>query len=297
MEVINYHENLLPHLMRLVNDHIRLVPPGWVLTPQQVAYVVSQPNAAWTAHFPEDKEIFASHTVCMLKNQQMVAAANWFFPKPLENQAASGVLSWLFSRPGHSDSLEALIGAFMGQSVARGCASAYFCPRFGFGVGWFGIPDVWPHMIEAIQKFGFRVDSRWVIMTGSVSSATEDDRPLSDFDFAWRIDEARLEWELEAKAGDALVGECQAWGIPAHFRGCPGFDEWITFEWLGVEELYQRKRLGSRLMQEQMRFQVRRGVKNVIVWTETNNTAARKLNESFGFTDGPECWVFEKSIS
>jgi ribosomal protein S18 acetylase RimI-like enzyme len=295
MEVVPYHDNLLPQLTQLVNDHIQLVPPGWTLTPRQVAYVLGKPNAAWTAHYPEDKEIFASHTVCMLENQQMVAVANWFFPKPLENQAAGGVLSWLFSRPGHSDSLEALVGAFIGQSAARGCASVYFCPRFGFGVGWFGIPDVWPHIIKVIQESGFEVDGKWVIMTGP-AQAGEKNQPALDFDFVWQIDEPRLEWELEAKTGNVVAGECQAWGIPAHFRGCPGYEEWITIEWLGVEVPYQRKGLGTRLMREQMQFQAQRGVKNVIVWTETNNTAARKLNKSFGFTEGPECWVFQMAF-
>ncbi len=296
MEVVPYHDGLLPQLTQLVNDHMRLVPPGWTLTQEQVAYVVSKPNAAWTVHYPEDGDVFSSHTRCMIDDGRIVAAANWFFPQPVENQALSGVLSWLFSAPDQPGVLDALLGAFIGQSIARGCSSVYFCPRFGFGVGWFGIPDVWPHIIRDVQKFGFEVDGKWVIMTGQVN-LENDDLPLSDFSFVWQIDEARLQWELEARSGEAVAGECQAWGVPAHFRGCSGFDEWITVEWLSVEEPYRRKHLGSRLMQEQMRFQARRGIKNMIVWTETSNIAARKLNESLGFTYGPECWIFEKSIS
>jgi GNAT superfamily N-acetyltransferase len=296
MEVTPYHEGLLPRLTQLVNDHMRLVPPGWTLTQEQVAYVVSKPNAAWIAHFPEDEQrVFESHTVCLLESQQVIAAANWFFSRSPENQIVSGILSWLFGAPNHANSLDALIGAFIGQAVGHGCASTYFCPRFGFGVGWFGIPGIWPHMIESIQKFGFEVEGKWVIMTGQVSPENSDSG-LGDFTLNWQIDEAKLQWELEARAGRDLVGECQAWGIPAHFRGCPGFDEWITVEWLGVEEPYRRKRLASRLLREQMRFQARRGIKNVIVWTETNNTPARKLNESFGFSYGPECWVFQKNL-
>jgi len=295
VEIIPYHDGLLPQLTALVNDHMRLVPPGWTLTPEQAAYVVSQPNAAWTAHYPEDGDILSLHTVCMMDGQRLVAAANWFFSKPREDQPKSGVLPWLFCVPDQPDSLDSLLGAFIGQSIAQGCEKVYFCPRFGFGVGWFGIPDVWPHIINAVQEFGFEVDGKWVIMTAPIGGI-EEHQSSGDFDFVWRIDESRLEWELEARVGETVAGECQAWGIPAHFRGCLGFDEWMTVEWLGVEEPYQRKGLGTRLMQAQMRFQARRGVKNVIVWTETKNTAARKLNESLGFVYGPECWIFEKNI-
>ena len=48
-------------------------------------------------------------------------------------------------------------------------------------------------------------------------------------------------------------------------------------------------------MQEQLRFHTQRGVKNVIVWTETDNVAARKFNEALGFKYGPECWSYAKT--
>ena len=64
-------------------------------------------------------------------------------------------------------------------------------------------------------------------------------------------------------------------------------------EWLGVEPEYQRKGIGSWLIAEQFRRQAQRGVKQVILWTETDNRAFRSLGDALGFQSGPECWDFQ----
>jgi GNAT superfamily N-acetyltransferase len=66
--------------------------------------------------------------------------------------------------------------------------------------------------------------------------------------------------------------------------------------WLGIEPLYQRHGLGRWLLNEQLRRQAQRGVRNAILWTESDNRAMRQLAESSGFRAGPECWVFNKTI-
>jgi GNAT superfamily N-acetyltransferase len=114
---------------------------------------------------------------------------------------------------------------------------------------------------------------------------------------SWDINEAQLEWKLEAKIEVAVVGECQAWGIPTHFRGCAGYNEWMTFEWLGVEDAFQRQGFGRRLLSEQMMFHAKRGVKKVALWVTLDNMPARHLYQSMGFTYAPECWSFVKVLS
>lgn len=41
---------------RLVSAHARLVPPGWELTPEQVARVVDTHASLWVRHYPEERE-------------------------------------------------------------------------------------------------------------------------------------------------------------------------------------------------------------------------------------------------
>ncbi len=101
---------------------------------------------------------------------------------------------------------------------------------------------------------------------------------------------------MKLRDGEALVGECQAWGVPPHFAGCPGVAEWMTIEWLGVEEPYRRKGFGRWLLHEQIRRQAQRGIRRCICWTGVDNWAARNLTESLGFRVGPECWEFGKKI-
>jgi GNAT superfamily N-acetyltransferase len=104
-----------------------------------------------------------------------------------------------------------------------------------------------------------------------------------------------LEWDLTAYRGDVLLGECEVWGIPPHLEEREDLANCATVEWLSVEQRYQRQGLGKRLMAEQMRFHERRGIQRFIAWTEADNLAARKLNESMGFVYGPELAVMEKT--
>ena len=106
----------------------------------------------------------------------------------------------------------------------------------------------------------------------------------------WKIDEARLEWNVEIYDGEAMIGECQSWGIPPEFETCAGYNEWMEIEWLGVEEPYRRKGLAWRMMQEQFRYHAMGGKRHCFVYTATDNLPTIKLNNRMGFTTQVEVW-------
>jgi GNAT superfamily N-acetyltransferase len=155
------------------------------------------------------------------------------------------------------------------------------------------VPDVWPHLRVALERLGCVPKDTWVMMHIPIELITQSVPDLPGFSFNWNIKEPQLEWELTAQTQETLAGECFAWGIPTHFRENANFDEWITFEWVGVEEPYRRRGLARRLMLEQMLFHYQRGVRNVMLWVEVDNLPARSLYESLGFLYGPECATFE----
>ena len=176
-----------------------------------------------------------------------------------------------------------------------GCRSIA-CGRFSFGVGWPGLPTTWTHVIDGMVEAGYKQAQTWVIMHGETAiHSTLPAPPANDLRFYWNMNKPSLEWDLTAYRGEIEVGECQVWGIPPHLEDRADLADWATVEWLGVEAKYHRQGLGKRLMAEQMRFHARRGIQHFIAWTETDNLAARKLNERMGFVYGPELAVMEKS--
>lgn len=292
MEIVEYSPSLLPELTQLINQHICSIPPGWTLSEAQVVSVLTDAEPFWTLHYPED-EPSPTYIICVLDGGHLAAACQWeCWSPPNDAGLKSATLIWIASHPRNADAVDALLGAIIHEANALDC-SRIMTSRFGYGVGWLGVATEWTHLAEGFLRAGFAVSDKWIIMTASINQPLQQPRPNSDsVTLNWDVNESSLEWNVEAYVDGALAGECQAWAIPTYFEGCKDFSAWVTVEWLGVEEPYQRRGIGRLLMQEQMSFHAQRGVKNVIVWTETDNIAAQKFNETLGFTYGPQCWSF-----
>ena len=310
MKIAEFSWEFLPDLTRLVNSHISSVPPGWLLSDAQVARILGNASA-WSAHYPEDKRTFLSPIVCALDSGRLVAAAKWNWPNPEDpewrwgedylhigwpsEQRDVASLAWILAVPDSVDAAQLLLRFAIEQCEALGCHRATVSERFEFGVGWFGIPANWTHVIAALQRTDFAAKDRWVTMVGSTTPSQEIAVSSGEgVTFRWRVGESGLEWLLEACVAEAVIGECEAWGIPTHFEGCSGFERWITIEWIGVEEASHRRGVGCALLQEQMRFHHNRGVRELIAWTEPDNVPAVGLGESLGFRYGAECWTFSR---
>jgi len=295
MDCVTFSDEWLPGLTDLINAHIAQVPPGWTVTEQQVAAVLATP-ALWNVHYPDEPVGFEMETRCVVADGRLVAAAQWCYPAQRGEGSFKGVVSWIVGVPEEAAALSLLLETLTVHSRARGCC-ALGIGRYAFGVGWMGVPTLWPHLVAGFEQAGFSCFHCWVMMMGTtdvpVLAAPECATPMC---LAWCADEAALEWGLRLCDGDQLIGECQAWGVPWHLAGCDGYAEWITVEWLGVEPPYQRQGIGRWLLSEQLRRQAQRGIRKAVFWTEPDNVAALCVGESLGFRRGPECWGFEKAI-
>jgi len=292
MQIVEYHEKLLPSLTRLINQHIAAIPPGFTLSEDEVGQIIRGGGSLWLLHFPEEREPYSTGTICVLEHREVVAAAQWTLPKE-----ADGIftLEWILSDPKSWLPLKTLLHLLEKQVEMSGCRSIE-CGRFSFGVGWPGLPTTWKHIIDGMRDAGYRQSQTWLIMQGETSiHATLTPPPSDGLRFYWNMNKPSLEWDVTAYRGDILLGECQVWGIPPHLEDRPDLADWATVEYLGVEPPFHRQGFGRRLLAEQMRFHARRGIQHFIVWAQTDNLAARKLNESLGFAYGPELAVMEKS--
>jgi GNAT superfamily N-acetyltransferase len=293
MQIVEYHEKLLPGLTRLINEQTALVPPGFALREGQVADTIAQGGSLWDIHYRREhreRELYTPEVLCVLERREVVAAAQWFF------LVKEGVVSiqWLVAQPGRHVPVLTLLHLIDKWGEMRGASAIHFA-RFAFGVGWFGLPATWTHIIDPMLESGYRQTEKWVLMHGDTSTYGSAVPPSVDsLQYHWNMNKPALEWELSAYRGDQLLGEAQVWGIPPHLEDCPPADEWATVELVEVEKAYRRRGLGTWLLAEQMRFHSRRGVQHLIAWTRDGNRAARKLHRNMGFVYGPKLAVLEK---
>lgn len=261
MEIVEHSPHLLPELTQLINQHICSIPPRWMLSEAQVASVLTDAEPFWALHFPEE-ESSPNQITCVLEGSCLAAACQWnCWSPPDDANVKFATLIWFTSVAPRTEALDTLLAAITHRARELNC-SRIMTSRFGFGVGWMGIPTEWTYLVEGFLRAGFTVGNKWVVVTANTDQSAGDSFSTSDsVTLKWDVNESSLEWNIEAYVGGALAGECQAWGIPTYFRGCKDFPEWITVEWLGVEEAYQRQGIGRLLMQEQMRFHAQRGAK------------------------------------
>jgi GNAT superfamily N-acetyltransferase len=290
MQIVEFHEQLLPSLTRLINDQIAAIPPAMTLSEAEVGQIIANGGALWQIHFPEDREPYPNGTICVLEHREVVAAAQWIAPKD-----AGGIfsLAWIVARPESPLPLKTLLH-LLEKQVALSGSRSIGCMRFSFGVGWFGLPTAWKHIINGMREAGYKQTQTWVIMHGETEFHTTLTPPSDGLRFYWNMNKPSLEWDVTAFQGESEIGECEVWGIPPHLEDREDLADWATVEWLSIEGKYQRQGFGKRLLAEQMRFHARRGIKHFIAWTWQNNLAARHLNESMGFVYGPELAVMEK---
>ena len=298
MNCVEFSADLLTDLTGLANAQLASMPPGWTLTEAQVAQTLVLAPNLWGVHYPDQRSAFELETFCVLDQGRLVAAAEWGYPIQPGSQGldSSSVLFWIVAEPDDAEGLSLLLETLIRRSRAGG-SSRITTTRFSWGVGWLGIPVSWPHVTRALQSAGFMITNRWVILTSTVNiPVVKAPQVLASMNISWQVEDSASEWDLQLHSDGVAVGECSAWGIPAHFFDCEGYSNWITLEWLGVESVYQRKGIGIWLIAEQIRKQALRGVTHFIMWTETDNEPLLGLGKRLGFQPGPECWDFQKVI-
>lgn len=285
-EIFPFSLRWLSDLTAMVNAHISQVPPGWTLTESQVAATMSV-SSWWDVHYLAEPKTTDFEVLCAAENGRLAASA-----KILYVEDGGAYISWVVADSAEPDALSSLLDEVIEHARQRQCKGLGFS-RWEFGLGWFGIPVLWSHLVRGLQGAGFEAEGEWVLVSGELPAATLLEPPGSiDVQVEWRINEPESEWKVVAWLDGIEVGECEFWGIPAVFRDSSDYEDWITVEWIGVEKPYQRRGIGRRLFAEGLRYQAGRGVKNVLLWTDMGNVPLQRLAEQFGFRRGPVCLQF-----
>ena len=296
VEIVPYEPRHLSALVALADAHLALVPPhdARMIAPA-LEMVVRQYHRLWLHHYPEDADIPTHHRALVaLEAGEPVGLAivRW------SSDDESGHVAFLLAEPSMPEAADRLIEEATAMLSAQACATIEAGDRCPIGLGWFGLPTTWTHLIGAYERAGFACVDGWAIMTGRTDAVPiEPPRPAKEMIHVLLTEHPdRREWRIEFFHDEENVGECDAWGVPPHLDSCPGFGDWITIEWIGVAEEFRRRGLAFWLMVKQMHYHLRAGRHYVMLWTGPDNLPARSLYRRLGFDDGPETRVFRKVL-
>jgi ribosomal protein S18 acetylase RimI-like enzyme len=307
MQVVAFEAAHVADVTRLVNAQIAAVAPGWQLSEARV-WDILQKESLWEIHYADEDPppwTWSVETVCVVEGERVLAAARFDYRY---DEGVLGMVSgrWLVAEVNQAEAVGMLL-AYLIAKRGDSQAAILVNGRSDFGAGWSGVPTSDEQIRQVLEEKGFVPFQKWVIMTaeignsepppqsygGYLASSSVRRQPASEGGnqtLRWEIDEGRLEWDVAIYDGDTMIGECQSWGIPPEFETCAGYEEWMQIEWLGVEEAYQRRGLGRRLLEAQLRYHAARGVKHCLLYTEVNNVAARAVNVALGFEVQAEVW-------
>ncbi|MDA1191684.1 MAG: GNAT family N-acetyltransferase [Candidatus Poribacteria bacterium] len=238
-------------------------------------------------------------SLCVQEGDALVAVAHWRLPNadnPDRNDDAkrSCDIQWIVAAPHAEHAVSRLLNEIETKAARAMCRTLSASGRNPLGVGWFGTPTTWRSVSEGLRRARFQPTGKWLLMFGDTYAPQTTSIPGATF--RWNADERAGEWTVEAVLDGDAVGECSVWAIPRPFDGCGEAGEWMTLEWLGVEEAWQRRGIGRALLAEQRRFWRERGARHLLLWTETDNLPLQALASYTGFRFAPECWQWEKSV-
>jgi len=139
----------------LLREHLKLVPPV-CLSKDEIKAVMADPGWFSRLHYPGEAAVENSYTTFVgLRGGRVVAAAQVEWLKDDLRKC----LMWAV---GERD--EATLREFLEQVIGEVRGSGYrgiSVSRNPFGIGWSGIPDCWPHVLNAARAVGFDVSERW----------------------------------------------------------------------------------------------------------------------------------------
>ena len=237
----------------------------------------------WVSHFPEHAGMRRNRSGVAVDGRLVSAA---------EHIITGGgfVITWLASDPLEPGALEELLESLGADARRQGCRLDA-TTRNELGVGWFGTPLAWDHVVRGFREAGLVPGDRWRIMTADAGSVPRPgSAPFRTMTVERREDAAAGERSLWARVGDVAAADAVSWEISGLPRGCPGTEGWTTIEAIDVEEPFRRHGVGRYLLAEQAAWLAAAGFARLLLFTETSNEPAIRLFESMGFSAGPECW-------
>lgn len=286
MEVVAFEPFLESETFEWIRAHLRLVPPFYAPSDTEIRSIVREPNltsSIWYGSFEHTHEILVG-----LQGGSVAGAAQITFPEdrhmtfPAAGRHA--LVNWLFGNPAACEAIGTFIAELNMTAERKGYAGIRFDTRNGFGIGWQGIPDCWPHLLRAIADSGIPVSERCAWQSYWTDGEFAEKELPPGFTYTFDIDPDALAAHLCVFDGDTMAGEADIW-LPSPLAGELRRKGMFNIEWIEIAEPYRGRRLGQAVLTLALRRMRHHGYRQFMLWTKYDNM--HKLAARTGLQKGP----------
>jgi hypothetical protein len=161
-------------LAALLNRHISVVPPAWQLTDSDFKVLLERdyPRAANQDELCE-QQLFRHRILVAPAAGDLAAAVSWNLHDPSDarwgNLAGQASIEWLVADVESASAAQELLGKVAEEVSQAGGNQLRADLENDLGVGWFGVPETWPCVLEAFDAEGYEREDPWKILTRPVS--------------------------------------------------------------------------------------------------------------------------------
>lgn len=265
------HESMI---IALLQQSLSKIPPYVTQTSEELIGLWKKPTALVDLHFPpREEEIVTYVTVDGIHATAQIAF-------PAEDEEAS--LLWIAGE-GEQESLHAFVSAVLALAQERGYTSIHTAKN-PFGIGWEGVADAWPDMLQACLNAGFSIQGEWIGYW--LDGELERKELPADFQLSFERDLPNGEVSIFLHHQDEQVGEINLWLPPALSTSLVAAGI-ADLEFIEIDEKLRGKRLGQALITAALDELAPLGYSRLMLWTEPDNNEMINLATRSGFTQGP----------
>ncbi|MBV9278695.1 MAG: GNAT family N-acetyltransferase [Chloroflexi bacterium] len=275
----------LPPLQRLVNRHLTAVIPGWALS-----------ETALTRHLRRDGSepitdpwVRERVTLCAVESEGILAAVHLLRyrddPEVGSAYRGAGEISWFLAQPDRGDAASAVLAAG-DEYLARWAVSHIYGWGSGLPAGplW-GVPDVWPHILGALETAGYHPSGHREALYGGWlgDRATPTEPPMAGLTVRRRV--TAYETRLLAVLAGEEVGFCDVQPDLTDGGLSPSLAGWGWLTDLQVSEGWRNQGIGRWLVQHAVRWLQLAGCDRIVlaVADESEVAGAGRFYRRFGW--------------
>lgn len=279
MKVVNFSPEHSAQLYGLIRNQNKLMPPYVDMSDNEIATIIANPSHFSDLRYPKlEGEI---QTYLCVQEQDIVCAAQVIFLKP------EAYVYWFVANPKYNKGVDEFISYIEDLSLNKGCNALGFTKN-SFGMGWAGIPDCWDYILEQILSLGFKADDIWESFWSDNSVTILGELPSVSIIFKYK-NKQTINAELYDE--ENKIGEAAIW-LPSELSSSLKKYGIADLEYIEIYKEYRKKGYGKAFIFELQKKLKTVGFDKLMLWTEVDNLAMKRLSAIMNFTKGPTLyWI------
>jgi GNAT superfamily N-acetyltransferase len=285
MEIAPLKPSHLTQLQRLINSHLDAVVPGWALP----AAYIEQRLQSHPDQYILDPWVQERVTLAAVEEDRLLAAAHLLHygnrPPVGEHYRNVMDIGWFLARPDEPAAGEAILEAAGDYNRQWQVARSYIWD-FGLPVRLSGVPDSWPHIVQALKRIGFSdANGRVERLYGGpvIPHVGEIELPVAGLVLEQQTD--GMAAAFRAVLDGRTIGHCNSFIDLTHGGVLPAFRGWGELEELAVDVDWQGRGVGAWLVRHAVRRLSLAGCDRLVLTVDLGDEArgAGRFYRRFGW--------------